>query len=100
MGIVRDGRLINVETIASLKQRAIRRVDVRLAAPSPDLDRLRTVPGVRMLSVDEDRVQLEVEGSMDALVKALAQLPVQMLTSEPPELEEIFLSYYGGAGAE
>jgi ABC-2 type transport system ATP-binding protein len=100
VGIVRDGRLINVETIASLKQRAIRRVDVRLAAPSPDLDRLRTVPGVRMLSVDEDRVQLEVEGSMDALVKALAQLPVQMLTSEPPELEEIFLSYYGGAGAE
>jgi hypothetical protein len=36
---------------------------------------------------------------MDALVKALARLPVQTLTSEAPELDEIFRSYYGGADA-
>ena len=32
---------------------------------------------------------------MDALVKELARFPVQTLTSEEPELDEIFLSYYG-----
>jgi hypothetical protein len=32
---------------------------------------------------------------MDALVKELARYPVQTLTSEEPELDEIFLAYYG-----
>ena len=32
---------------------------------------------------------------MDPLIKKLAQLPVHTLTSEEPELEEIFRSYYG-----
>jgi hypothetical protein len=31
-------------------------------------------------------------------VKELATLPVQTLTSEAPELDEVFLSYYGGRG--
>ena len=36
---------------------------------------------------------------MDALVKELAAFPVQTLTSRPPELDEIFLSYYGRSHA-
>jgi ABC-2 type transport system ATP-binding protein len=96
VGIVRDGRLAAVETIAALKERAVRRVEVRLAEPVPGLERLRGVPGVRALALGDGIVRLDVEGSMDALVKELAKLPVQTLTSEPPELDEIFLSYYGG----
>jgi hypothetical protein len=37
---------------------------------------------------------------MDALVKELARFPVETLTSEAPELDEIFLSYYGRANAD
>ena len=37
---------------------------------------------------------------MDAVVKELARFPIQTLTSEPPELEEIFLSYYGSTDAD
>lgn len=95
VGIVRDGRLLAVESIATLRQRALRRVEVRLAGVAPAVDRLREVPGVRDVSVGDGVVRLAVEGSMDALVKALAALPVQTLTSEAPELDEIFRSYYG-----
>ncbi|HEU0023104.1 MAG TPA: ABC transporter ATP-binding protein [Thermoleophilaceae bacterium] len=94
VGIVRDGRLIAVEEIAALKQRAVRRVEVRLRAADGDTARLRDVPGVRDLAVSDGVIRLHVEGSMDALVKELARLPVQTLTSETPELDEIFLSYY------
>ena len=100
VGIVRDGRLVAMETIASLKQRAIRRVEVRLAEPTADAERLQRVPGVRDFAVEDGIVRLAVEGSMDALVKELALLPVQTLTSEPPELDEIFLSYYGRTNAD
>jgi ABC-2 type transport system ATP-binding protein len=99
VGIVREGRLVAVESIAALKERAIRRVEVRLAGPAAGVERLREVPGVEAVELDGGVVRLEVHGSMDALVKALAAFPVQTLTSAPPELDEIFLSYYGRAHA-
>ncbi|HXG75852.1 MAG TPA: ABC transporter ATP-binding protein [Gaiellaceae bacterium] len=95
VGIVRAGRLVAVEAIAALRDRALRRVEVRLAGPVADLERLRTVPGVRELSLADGILRCSVAGSMDALVKELAKLPVQTLTSEAPELEEIFRSFYG-----
>jgi ABC-2 type transport system ATP-binding protein len=100
VGIVRDGRLVAVEAMSTLRQRALRRVEVRLAAPSAGAERLRAVPGVRDVTVGDGVVRLGVEGSMDALVKELARLPVQTLTSEAPELDEIFRSYYGGADVD
>lgn len=56
--------------------------------------------GVRNVSLGDGVVRLDVEGSMDPLVKELARLPVQTLTSEPPELDEVFLSYYGHSNAD
>jgi ABC-2 type transport system ATP-binding protein len=99
VAIVRDGRLVTVETIAGLKERAVRRVEVRLGGPAEGWEELSRLPGVRNASLDDGVLRLTVEGAMDAVVKELARLPVQTLTSEPPELEEIFLSYYGSADA-
>jgi ABC-2 type transport system ATP-binding protein len=97
VAIVRDGRLVDVETIAGLKERAVRHVEVRLAGPPTGWERLRAVPGVHDASLEDGVVRLTVEGAMDALVKELAHLPVQTLTSEPPELEVVFRSFYGSA---
>jgi beta-exotoxin I transport system ATP-binding protein len=95
VGIVREGNLVAVESIVALKERAIRKVEVRLAEPAEGVERLRDVPGVESFALDGDLVSLEVHGAMDVLVKELATFPVQTLTSTPPELDEIFLSYYG-----
>jgi ABC-2 type transport system ATP-binding protein len=94
VGFIREGRLVAVEGVATLRHRAIRRVEVRLAqgAPPPDLS---AIPCVRDASVADGVMRLHVEGPMDPLIKALAAHPVQTLTSEEPDLEEIFLSYYG-----
>ena len=100
VGIVRDGRLVAVESITTLKLRAVRRIEVRLSEPAAGLERLGEVPGVRDLSLDGAVLRLSVEGSMDAVVKELARLPVQTLTSEAPDLDEIFLSYYGDTGGD
>ena len=98
VGIVRDGSLVAVEAISTLKERAIRKAEIRLAEPVGDLERrLGAIPGIHDLTVEDGVVRLRIEGSMDALIKELARFPVQTLTSEPPELDEIFLSYYGRA---
>jgi ABC-2 type transport system ATP-binding protein len=96
VGIVRDGSLVAVEAISTLKERAIRKAEIRLAEPVGDLERrLGAIPGIHDMTVEDGVVRLRIEGSMDALIKELARFPVQTLTSEPPELDEIFLSYYG-----
>jgi ABC-2 type transport system ATP-binding protein len=100
VAIVRDGRLVDVETIAGLKERAVRRVEVRLAGPPTGWEALHSLPGVRDVSLDDGVLRLSVEGAMDAVVKELARLPIQTLTSAPPDLEEIFLSYYGSGDAD
>ena len=99
VGIVRGGELIAVESIATLKARAVRRVEVVLATPASGLERLAHVDGVRDVAVDGLKVRLTVEGAMGPLIKAVAALPVQTLTSEAPDLDEIFLSYYGDDGS-
>ena len=92
--------LLDVETIAGLKERAVRRVEVRLAGPPTGWEALHSLPGVRDVSLDDGVLRLSVEGAMDAVVKELARLPIQTLTSAPPDLEEIFLSYYGSGDAD
>lgn len=94
VAIVREGRLITVEHISALKDRALRHVEVRFAEPVP-LDELGRIASVRDVHVSDGVVKLRVEGSMDALIKVLARYPVRTLTSEEPELDEIFLAYYG-----
>ena len=97
VAIVRDGRLVDIQAIAGLKERAVRRVEVRFAGPSTGWESVGLLPGVRHASLEGGVLRLTVEGAMDAVVKELARLPIQTLTSEPPELDEIFLSYYGSA---
>jgi ABC-2 type transport system ATP-binding protein len=93
VGILRAGRLVAVGSLDELKERATRRLEVELAAPA-DPAPFRALPHVRSAEADGPRLRLVVEGSVDAVVKALAQHEVLSLASPEPELEEIFLHLY------
>ena len=94
VGFIRDGHLIAVEDVAALKRRAIRRVEVRFAGKAPERG-LEGIEGVTEAAISGDRARLRVEGPMDPLIKALASHEVVTMTSEEPDLDEIFLAYYG-----
>ncbi len=94
VGIIRKGRLIEVATVDELKDRAVRVVEVRFGMDAPTEQQLMAVANI--VSVDKRRttVQIRVEGSMDALVKALAGYEVVAMRSEEADLEEVFLGLY------
>jgi ABC-2 type transport system ATP-binding protein len=46
--------------------------------------------------VQGELVHLTVAGHLDAVVKAAARYEVVDITSHEPNLEEIFLTFYGG----
>ena len=95
--ILRDGRLVTVSDVDSLRLTAIRRVRVGIADATPDVIRrtLEGVPRLTELTVDGERVSATIEGDVDPFVKTLARLTVRDLTVEEPDLEESVIRLYG-----
>ncbi|MGC5015237.1 ATP-binding cassette domain-containing protein [Streptosporangium sp. DT93] len=98
VGIVRSGRLVAVEEVAALREKAVRRVEFHFDAPVPR-EAFEDLPGVRDLRVEGAGVRCTIDGRPDALVKAAARFTVVHMVSAEPDLEEIFLTYYSGEEA-
>ena len=96
VAIIRAGKIVEVAETASLLNRPMRRVRIRFQQPT-EADDLLGLPGIELLAQDDGlSVLLQVEGEMDALIKTLAQYPVNDFETERTSLEEIFLAYYEG----
>jgi len=93
VGIIRQGKLITVETIESLKSHAIRQLEIHFAAPVPK-EKFINIPGVRDIVVEGNLLTCTVVGSLDSLVKAAARFDVFNIISREPSLEDIFMTYY------
>ena len=98
VAIVRDGRIIRTANPHELVDMSMRRVRVRLREPLPE-GTLTAIPGLTLIErtlIERNGMTLtvQVEGEMDALIKALAPFPVVDLETERPSLEEIFLTLY------
>jgi ABC-2 type transport system ATP-binding protein len=93
VAILRQGRLLVVESIDKLKAQALRRMELTFDT-DPPLARLRTVPGVREAVEDGPTVHLVVEGSVADLLEVAAPHRVSRVVTHEPDLEEIFVTYY------
>jgi polyether ionophore transport system ATP-binding protein len=91
VGILRQGRLVDLGTLAELRHLSAQTVEITFEGPAPDLDEL---PGVSVASSGPNALRCEVTGSIQPLLAALADKPVVALTSREPSLEEIFLHHY------
>ncbi len=97
VGIIRAGRLIGVDRVAELRERALRHVMILFSGTS-DGAAFAEIDGVRLLEHSVGRIVLTApESAMDAVVKAAAGLAIVDLVSAPADLEEIFLEAYRGA---
>jgi ABC-2 type transport system ATP-binding protein len=95
VGIIRRGRLVDVDAVESLRARSRRHVTVTVAAAPDVADALGRIDGVRVVGADGATVRLSCpESSIDALVKRVAEHEVVDLVSQPADLEEIFLELY------
>jgi ABC-2 type transport system ATP-binding protein len=93
VGIIREGRLVTVERVETLREQAIRRVEIHFDTPVQAAE-FAALPGARDLRVDGTVLRCRLAGRADALVKAAARHTVVDLLSEEPDLEELFFAYY------
>jgi ABC-2 type transport system ATP-binding protein len=94
VGILRHGRLVVVESVETLKAQALRRIDLTFAGPPP-LSELTAVGSVRDAHCTGSTAHLVVEGSTAELFKAAAPHGIAQVVTHEPDLEEIFMAYYG-----
>ena len=94
VGIIREGRLAAVEEIDRLKSRSIRRLEIEFAGPAPEAEFIQ-LDGVRNVRTQGRTLVCDVAGALDPLIKAAARHTIVNLKTHEPNLEEIFLAYYG-----
>ena len=94
VGIIRQGRLAVVESIAELRSKALRRVDLAFDA-AVDGAVFEQFPGVRDVVVENHHVSMSFEGQMESLLNlATSRYTLVDITTQEADLEEIFLTYY------
>jgi ABC-2 type transport system ATP-binding protein len=93
VGLIREGRLELVESVETLRARAVTRVEATFAEPPP-AGAFAGLAGVRELERRGSVVRFAVDGAIDPLVKALGRFRVLALDSHEADLEDVFLALY------
>jgi ABC-2 type transport system ATP-binding protein len=97
VGIIRDGRLIDISTVQALMAGHWRSVNLVLAEPaSPGTFEL---PNVQVVSAAARDIHLMIEGDVNPLLRRIAQLDVRDIAVTTPDIEDIFLRFYEDDGA-
>ena len=91
VAIIRRGRLVALQDVASLLASRKRHVEMRFTGPAPHL---ADVVGVTGLHVSDGFLSCQLQGDPRAFMGAIAGISLSDLTIEPAHLEEAFLEFY------
>jgi len=94
LAILRQGRLVVVDSLDNLRKVAVQRVEIDFRAPV-DPEEFRSLQGVKEVEVTSGQtLTISFEGSADAVVKTAAAHEVRAIRPCDDHLEDIFLRYY------
>ena len=103
VAVLRQGVLVEHGTLAELRHLHAHTVEATYEGEPPDLE---GVSGIEDVYVGDGLIRLQVTGSTDPLLKALAAAHVPSIQMREPSLEELFHAFYdesddvsAGAGA-
>jgi len=99
VAIIRDGRLVKVGTVDSLRDLAHHEVELRFAGTVP-VAAFEELPGVSDVAAEDHLLRLRVSGAITPVVQTAARYELLDFVSREPSLEETFLAQYGRAAVE
>jgi ABC-2 type transport system ATP-binding protein len=91
VGIIREGKIVEISDIRALQQNTYKKVKVTADGQGPEAF---TLPGVENTQVAGDAISFLFKGDINGLLKKIGSVRVSDVTIEEPTLEEIFMHYY------
>jgi len=91
VGIIREGRIVEISNIRTLQQNNYKKVGVTADGVSQETFDL---PGVTNLHTENGSVHFFFKGDINQVLHKISVLQVSDVTIEEPTLEEIFMHYY------
>ena len=92
VGIIRDGRLVDVWAVGDLLGEHWRSVNLVLAAPPPP--GTFELPNVEIVALTGREVHVMVRGDVNPLLGRIAGLDVADVAITTPDIEDVFLRHY------
>jgi len=93
VSIIRDGKIIKVEDIESLRQKQLKKVQIGFGEKTTK--RNLDINGIgAMVELPGNIISFMFSGEINELIKILASRHLEKLIIEEPSLEEIFMHYY------
>jgi ABC-2 type transport system ATP-binding protein len=92
VAIIREGRLVASDTVASLRENAPTLIDATFKAPVR-IEQFAAA-GVKIRSHDGTSVSLEVSGRIGPILRVIADLEPIDVASRHPDLDELFMQFY------
>ncbi len=95
VGIVRDSRLIAVDSVEAFKSRAHSTISLKFSSPVEQAT-FAALPGVRNAEIRNGgtMISITISGALDPVIKEAANHHVESISTRDGNLEEVFLSYY------
>lgn len=87
-GIIREGQIIRVDTVANLTKSNLRKIKVKGMTTMPHIE------GINNICTTAEGISFSYTGEIKSLLSTLGQLPVEDVLVEEPSLEESFMHFY------
>lgn len=93
--ILREGHLVELSPVSKIVQQGQRRIKIWFIEGTQVPELLEDqLPGVRIIQQNTNSLHISYQGTVDALLKWLAQFPVDRIATTETSLEEAFIHYY------
>ncbi len=96
-GFIRDGQLVSVEDVSSLRDINLHRLQVTFGKSRPTQSEISKVKNVSESNIAGANGLFVIKGSVDSFIKAIAKYDVVSIDREETSLEDIFLKFYEGS---
>jgi ABC-2 type transport system ATP-binding protein len=92
VGIIKEGRMIRVEEISTMRNTTYKKV--RLDFPAEIPADILSLAGISNVAQEASEVSFLFKGEIGTLIQTIGRFPLSNVQIEEPDLEEIFLHYY------
>jgi ABC-2 type transport system ATP-binding protein len=97
IGIIKDGRILEVETFETIKDKRIKKVSMEIER-LPDF--IKSSDMVENLIVKDHLAEFYFRGQVNTLFDALKDTEIKDFSMQEPELEELFMHFYMEKGGQ